>query len=173
MGLIIKGSIKVKSSEEELAYSEDRGVVAGARRAGCGWVPLGELERVDSTVADIVTVRTLAPDESTRARDIGDNRAVASANLFVVRTCIKEVRTAIEGRVVRLQGDEAIDWVNAIALENPTALDLLADRIRVRSRSGDVEADYRANRKLFGKPQPPEEKEGQQDDGASKSGGAG
>lgn len=164
---ILKGSITTKSSEEELAYSEDPSVVAGERRAGCGWVPVPELEKVGGD-ADVVVVRTLDSDERTTYRDIYARRGPASANFYVVRTALKEVRVTEEGKTQRLKGAKSVEWVKAVARQNPAALDLLADRVLARTDGRDVETEYATNRKLFGVAEP-DRQEGKRDDEATKS----
>lgn len=161
---IVRGSIKVETSEEELAYSEDPGVIAG-KRDGCGWVPVHEFDRVDAS-ADVVIARTLDADQRTQARNIETRIGAASANVFVALASLREVRTMIDGKVVRLTGDGLADWVKAVARTNPKPIDHLAERVLVVTESGDLEADYAANRRFFGKRAPEEVR----DDATSKSG---
>lgn len=163
MGLV-KGSIKIATSEEQLAYSEDSGVTAGAKRDGCGWVPVSELERVGDD-ADVVTVASINADHRTQYRNIEQRIGTPSANVHLVIQAVTEVKTKDGGKVRRLTGDELVDWVKALARTNPKPIDHLAERILVVAEAGDLEADYAANRRFFGKRQPAGEV---RDDAASK-----
>lgn len=155
MGLV-KGSIKIATSEEQLAYSEDPGVTAGAKRDGCGWVPVSELERV-SDEADVVTVQSINADHRTQYRNVEQRIGTPSANVHLVIQAVTEVKTKADGKVRVLKGDDMVDWVKALARTNPKPIDHLAERIIVVAESGDLEKDYAANRRFFGKRQPAEE----------------
>lgn len=162
---VIKGDTRIES-DEELAFSEDPDVVAGAAREGCGWCPVGEFERVGPG-AEVITVRTMNDREDSRHRDhyaFGE----ASANLVVAKICVVKVRT--EGSKKKpLEGKHAAKWVADLAVQDPTALDLLARRQIHRTRLKDPAELYPENRVAFGHPPEPDIEEVSRDDGGSKS----
>lgn len=163
---VVTGSITVASSEEDVAYSEDPDVVASELRAGCGWCPVGDFDRVGEG-ADIATCRTLNERERTHFRDVYARIGPASANVYAVKTSVRCVQTAVKGRRTRLEGAKAVEWVQAVARTNPVALDVLADRIIHRTNGRDPADLYGDCRNVLG--YPPIDKEVSRVDGDSKS----
>lgn len=148
---VVTGSISIATSEEEVAYSEDPDVVAGELRAGCAWCPPEEFERVGEG-ADIATSRTLNERERTHYRDVYARVGPASANVYACKTSIRCVLTCVKGKRVRLEGAKAVEWVQAVARTNPTAVDLLADRIIHRTNGRDPRELFDDCRRVFGLP---------------------
>lgn len=160
MGLIT-GSIHLDMSTEELAYSEDSGVVAGEVAAGTGWRPLGDFAKV-TPEADVVTVRCLSDKERTQYRNWHARKMAASANVEAVSWAVVRVTATIDGKVQRLKGDKALEWVRAVERTNPTAIDLLADRIMHRTAGRDPAELYPTMRAILGYPEPDPEDEGKE-----------
>jgi len=166
---VVTGSIRVETSEEDLAYSEDPDVVAGERREGCGWCPVTEFERVGDG-ADVATVRSLNERERTHYRDLYARIGEATANVYVVKTAVRVVTTRVGGKAKRLEAAKATEWVSAVARTNPAALDLLATRIICRTNGRNPDETYPDTRRVLG--YPALEEVGSADDGEPKSVGA-
>ncbi len=146
---VVTGPIEVATSTEELAYSEDPDVVAG-KRAGCGWCPVEEFDRVGPG-ADVVSVRTLNGDgERNRFRNLYAAGKPADANQYAVQTALEHVRVQVDGKTAKLKAAKAVAWVKAVARTNPAALDLLADRINLRTAGRKPEDGYADARRALG-----------------------
>lgn len=147
---VLKGSVTVETSEEQLVFSEDSKVVAGEARAGCGWVPADEVDEVKAG-ADVITSRTVTHDQRTHYRDIYARRGPASANLYVAKATITKCENV--GRTAKpLKGPKLTEWVEAVARQNPVAIDLYVDRVLARASGRDMVELYPAFRALLGAP---------------------
>lgn len=156
---VITGSIDTKTSNEDVAYSEDDDVVAGPQRAGCGWCPPDQFERVGAR-ADIITDRTMNDREDARHRDLLAQLGEANANLYVAKTVVVGVALGQKsGKRKVLKTNAILAYIQAMALTNPAALDLLAKRAVRRTRLRDPADLYPENRRALGYPEPePEQK---------------
>lgn len=154
---ILKGEITVIASEEDVVYSEDPDVTPEAHRRGCGWIPVADAACAPG--ADVVRIRALSPGERSKFRGIYQAERRGAANHWA---CLRAVV-----KVGKRKGEKVAEWVNALAQQDATALDLLADRINQLSMGQPMESLYREARSFLGVA----ELEGVDDDAASKSAG--
>lgn len=178
MGLVkgLRGSTKTRVSEEDLVYTEDKDgegaplVMAPAELVKCGWVPQKAVN--DKPGVDVVRVRALNGREKSAARDLYARQGEASMNLEIVARGIVRVNRETSPEAIRAYAD-------ALAAEDPMALDLLARYIDAKTMLQDPASGYAFARAMLGyvappapaEPAGPTPAEVSDDAGASKSAG--
>ena len=156
MGLL-KGPLKRAESTIKVVYSEDPDVRVPENRIGCGWFPLSEALGT-SPGATVVTIRGMSGDRRTAVRDVrGEHKQYEAAALACVVACSDVPDDKSKGRGI-------VEWLDCLALDEPTALALLGLRCLNLSDGVTAESYYAVSRATFGVAVP-----GEGPDGGSKS----
>ena len=150
---IIKGATTLKTSEEEVVYSEDSDVTPDASHRGCGWIPLANAKVQKG--ADIVEIKALPPGEASKHTDLEERHGARTAAHYAAARGTQKVNGA--------RGQKVIAWVDCLAQQNGDALERLGKRIMCLTRGRGAEALYAETRRELGF------EEVVDDDAASKS----
>lgn len=161
---VLTGGATIATSRREFAYSEDPDVVVPPELAKCGWVPLESVTARHA--ADTVKLRALTAKEWTRLRDTVKREGERTAGHV---TC----HWAVERAGKRTKSADIAAWVDALAVQDTTALDLLARTIVSLTRGTDPASNYEEARQALGyeAPESSETPEGVADAGGPKSDG--
>ncbi|MCC7539430.1 MAG: hypothetical protein IT379_24610 [Deltaproteobacteria bacterium] len=128
---VLKGGATIKASEDVFVYSEDPDVkpVLGDRLLGCGWVRKSLIDAPLGRDADVVTLRSLDPDERSKVRDLGAKQGAATAahkSLYFNIVMVECTDHDTKRRVKLRKPSEIRKWADALAQQDWPACDLLS-----------------------------------------------
>lgn len=153
---VLTGATTVKTSEEEVVWSEDPAVEVPAHLRGCGWVPLSECR--DRPGADVLRIRSLTPAERTRSRDLWARSGEASMNAYIASAAVIQHNRQKNARVRA--------FVEVLEQREVVMLDLLAARILCLTRGVDPAETYERARSTL-RVEPAAEEESTAEEGAT------